>query len=215
MPRAPRPLLPPLAVVLAVGGTLLSGGRLRSAPVETALWIDGSNPACSDLQTRALDPARPYCSVARAASQAVAGDTVHVAPGRYVGTVPPPRGGTPDAPIRFVADGADTILDAAGAAQAIKLIGTGDVRFEGLEVTGGVNQGVWVDAADRLVLDHVRVRSAVRLGGARDVEELAGGPRRQPRPADRLRGRTAARRRPGRHRRLQRDAAGRVTSYAA
>jgi hypothetical protein len=158
MPRAPRPLLLPLAAVFAIAGTLLSGGPLRSATVETALWVDGSNPACSDLQTRALDPAQPYCSVARAASQAVAGDTVHIAPGRYVGTVRPAHGGTPDAPIRFVADGPDTVLDAAGAANAIKLIGTGDVRFEGLEFTGSVNQGVWIDAADRVVLDHVRVR---------------------------------------------------------
>ena len=57
-----------------------------------ALWVDASSPACSDTQARVLDPAHPYCSVARAAGLVVAGDTVHVAPGRYLGTVRPAHG---------------------------------------------------------------------------------------------------------------------------
>ena len=33
------------------------------------------------------------------------------------------------------------------------------MRFEGFEVTGGLNQGVWIEASDRVVLDHVVVRA--------------------------------------------------------
>ena len=163
MPRAVRS---PLAVpaTIATIAALLPGGDLQIADPPPALWVDGASPACSDVQARVLDPAHPYCTVARAATQVVAGDTVHIAPGRYPGTVRPAHGGTPDAPVRFVADGPGVVLDGVGAANTIRLIGTGDVRFEGLEVTGGLNQGVWVEASDRVVLDHVAVRGNTGAG---------------------------------------------------
>ena len=138
--------------------------ELRSATPEPALWVDGASPACTDAQARVLDAVRPYCTVARAASLVAPGDTVRIAPGRYAGVVRPVRGGTPDQPIRFVADAPGVVLDGAGAANTVRLIGTGDVRFEGLEITGGLNQGVWIDAADRVVLDHVRVRANAGAG---------------------------------------------------
>src|SRR4051794_7063130 len=148
MRRASRLLLVVLAAAVATAA-LLPADRLHSAPSEPALRVDGASAACTDAQARVLDGVRPYCSVARAAALVAPGDTVRIAPARYAGTVRPVRGGTADAPIRFVADGAGVVLDAAGAANAIRLIGTGDVRFEGLEVTRGLNQGVWVEASDR------------------------------------------------------------------
>jgi hypothetical protein len=158
MRRTARSLLalPASFVTLAA---LIPGGDVAVPDPAPALWVDATSPACSDTQARVLDPAHPYCSVARAASQVVAGDTVRVAPGRYAGIVRPAHAGTPTAPIRFVADGAGAVLDAAGAANAIKLIATGDVQFTGFEVTGAVNQGVWVEASDRVVLDHVVVHA--------------------------------------------------------
>jgi parallel beta helix pectate lyase-like protein len=157
MRRVPRSLFA-LPASFATLAALVPGSDVVLPDPPPALWVDASSPACSDTQGRVLDPAHPYCSVARAASQVVAGDTVRVAPGRYAGTVRPAHGGTPDAPIRFVAD-AGAVLDAAGAANAIKLISTGEVQFTGFEVTGAVNQGVWVEASDRVVLDHVVVRA--------------------------------------------------------
>src|SRR5262245_10275017 len=133
MRRTARSLfaLPASFVTLAA---LIPGGDVALPDPAPALWVDATSPACSDTQARVLDPTHPYCSVARAASQVVAGDTVRVAPARYVGTVRPAHAGTPDAPIRFVADGPGAVLDAAGAANAIKLIATGDVQFTGFEV---------------------------------------------------------------------------------
>jgi parallel beta helix pectate lyase-like protein len=156
-------------LVLLVVTTMLvlavrPAGRVHSATLEPALWVDGANPACRDTQARVLDPARPYCTVARAAALVLTGDTVRIAPGRYAGVVRPAQGGTPLTPVRFVADAPGVVLDGAGAANTVRLIGTGDVRFEGLDITGGANQGVWVEAADRVVLDHVRVRANAGAG---------------------------------------------------
>jgi hypothetical protein len=94
----------------------------------------------------------------------LAGDTVGIAPGRYAGTVRPAHGGTPDAPVRFVADAPGVVLDGAGAANTVRLIGTSDVRFENLEITGGLNQGVRVAASDRVALDRARVRANAGAG---------------------------------------------------
>jgi hypothetical protein len=157
--RRPARRLFAVPASFATLAALVPGGDVALPDRAPALWVDATSPACSDTQARVLDPAHPYCSVARAASQVVEGDTVRVAPGRYPGTVRPARGGTPDAPVRFVADGPGVVLDAAGAANAIKLIATGDVQFTGFEVTGAVNQGVWVERSDRIVLDHVAVRA--------------------------------------------------------
>jgi Right handed beta helix region len=165
MRGASRLLVAVPATLLAIVAVAPIGGSQSATQAPApALWVDGSSAACSDAQARVLDPARPYCSVARAASLVLAGDMVRIAPGRYVGAVRPAHGGTPDAPVRFVADAPGVVLDAAGAANAVRLIATGDVRFEGVEVTGGVNQGVWVESSDRVVLDHVVVRANAGAG---------------------------------------------------
>jgi hypothetical protein len=139
-----------IALVTAVRGP--AGGASGAE-----LWVDAGHPACTDAQDRAGTRERPFCSVQRAAAKARPGDTVHIAPGRYRGTLRPARGGTADAPVRFVADGPGVILDADGAPNAVRLIGTGDVHLVGVRVTGGVNQGVWVENADRVRLHRVTV----------------------------------------------------------
>ncbi len=193
MCRASRLLLA-LVVATMLVAALLPVEGLRSAPPDPALWVDAASAACSDVQARVLDPAHPYCSVARAASLVAPGDTVRIAAGRYVGSVRPAHGGTPDAPVRFVADTPGVVLDGGGAANTVRLIGAGDVRFESMEITGGLNQGVWIEASDRVVLDRVAVRanagagvqiksgtgtlvtgSALERNGRAGLLELAGG----------------------------------------
>ncbi|MEA2320412.1 MAG: hypothetical protein QOD81_262 [Solirubrobacteraceae bacterium] len=143
---------------------LVTGGGDRDVTAAGAeLWVDGGHPRCSDAQERG-DPGAPFCSLQRAAARAVPGDTVHIAPGRYRGTVRPARGGAPGAPIRFVADAPGVVLDAAGAPNAVKLVGTGDVHLVGVRVTGGLNQGVWVERADRVRLEGVTVSGNAGTG---------------------------------------------------
>ena len=113
--RRPARSLLAVPASFATLAALVPGGDVALPDPAPALWVDATSPACSDTQGRVLDPSHPYCSVARAATQVLAGDTVRVAPGRYPGTVRPAHGGTPDAPVRFVADGPGVVLDAAGA----------------------------------------------------------------------------------------------------
>jgi hypothetical protein len=113
------------------------------------LQVDASAAGCAD--TRAAADVRadaPWCSLTPAARQALPGDEVRVAPGVYSGTFRPYVSGTPAAPIRVVGPG--TVLDAGGAANAVRLIGVDDWRFEGVRMTGGANQGAWVESTHRI-----------------------------------------------------------------
>lgn len=147
-----------LPVVAAVGlGVLPSPGSADSGP---DLWVDGASATCSDGFSRqqAVSPATPWCSVARAAGAAVAGDVVRILPGTYVGTVRPASSGTPDAPIRYLAPQGGVTIDAGGASAAIKLVAVTDVAFEGIVATGASVQGVWAYQTQRITLDGLTVR---------------------------------------------------------
>jgi hypothetical protein len=137
------------AAVLLVCGATPAHARDR--------YVDGGRAACSDAGPGTSTA--PWCSLAPAAGAAQPGDDVRVAPGVYRGTFRPVGSGTPERPIRVIADGPGVVLDAAGAANAVKLIGVGAWRFEGIEITGAVNQGVWADSTRDIVLRGVSVRA--------------------------------------------------------
>ncbi len=124
------------------------------------LRVDGDDRACSDRFSReeATSERTPWCSVTRAASAAIAGDTVHIRPGRYTGTVVPSASGSPGSPIRFIAPDGDVTIDAGGAGAAVKIVSVDDVSFEGMTITGAAVQGVWVSEAERIGLRHLIVR---------------------------------------------------------
>jgi len=138
--------------------TLLSATLALAAVAPAApaadLWVDGGSTACSDARTAAqvVTRATPWCSLAPAAAQARASDVVRIAAAVYRGTLRPLNSGTSSAPIRFAAVEPGVVLDAAGAANAVKLIGVSDVALEGMTVRGGASQGVWVESAPRAAL---------------------------------------------------------------
>jgi hypothetical protein len=142
-------------------------------PPEPRLYVDAAAARCDDAQARADAPSRPFCTLTRAAQVAQPGDEVLISPGRYTGTLRPARGGRPEAPIRFTAAEPGVVLDAAGAANAVRLIRTDDVVLRGMEVTGGANQGVWVEDSARVRLERVTVRrnpgAGVQLKAARET----------------------------------------------
>jgi hypothetical protein len=127
------------------------------APV---LWVDGSDVRCSDRFSReeVTSERTPWCSVTRAASAAIAGDTVHIRPGTYTGTVSLSASGSPGSPIRFIAPDGDVTIDAGGAGAAVKIVSVDEVSFEGMTITGAAVQGVWVYDAERVGLRHTVVR---------------------------------------------------------
>jgi Right handed beta helix region len=124
------------------------------------LWVDGNDGACSDRFSReeASSVRTPWCSVTRAASAAIAGDTVHIRPGTYTGTVSPAVSGSPGSPIRFIAPHGDVTIDARGAGAALKIVSVDNVSFEGMTITGAAVQGVRVSNAKRVGLRHMVVR---------------------------------------------------------
>jgi hypothetical protein len=159
------------------------------------LWVDGGSTTCSDARTAAQvsSVATPWCTLGPAGIQARPGDTVRILAATYRGTLRPLNSGTASAPIRFVAAEPGVVLDAAGAANAVKLIGVSDVALDGLSIRGGVSQGVWIDSAPRAVLtgldigpnpgagiqvkatSGLRVEgSAIHSNGSTGILELAG-----------------------------------------
>lgn len=133
---------------------------LAGCPAHAAdRWVDIGSATCSDARTAAqvTSPATPWCTLDRAAAQAHAGDAVRVLGGVYRGTVRPLNSGTTSSPIRFTAAEPDVVVDAAGAANAVKLIGVSDVAFEGMTIRGGTAQGIWIDNAARTSLTRLQV----------------------------------------------------------
>ncbi|MGB8003723.1 MAG: DUF1565 domain-containing protein, partial [Gaiellaceae bacterium] len=89
-----------------------SPGALGADPAFT-LYVDGSNPSCSNAGTGT--PAQPFCTIAAAATKAVPGKTVEVAAGTYSEQVSIANSGTADAPIVFTAaPGASVIVTGLG-----------------------------------------------------------------------------------------------------
>jgi hypothetical protein len=161
-----------------LGAALAAAAFSPSASSAADLWVD-RDAGCSDAYTRtqATGSATPWCSVTRAAAQAVAGDTVRVAAGWYRGTVRFERSGTTSAPIRLVAAEPGVVIDGGGAAEAILFKYVTDVEVSGVRITGGATQGVWVEAGARVALRDVELSgnagAGVRLRNTADFT-LAG-----------------------------------------
>ena len=125
------------------------------------LWVDTRNAACSDAraQNKVTSSATPWCTLAPAGAQAGAGDTVRILDGVYRGTLRPLNSGTTTAPIRFAAAEPGVVLDASGAANAVKLIGVSDVALDGMTIRGGASQGVWIENAPRTSLTRLVINA--------------------------------------------------------
>ena len=77
-----------------------------------SIFVDGSNPACTDSGSGS--EALPYCTISAAADQQGApGVTIVVKPGVYREQVNVPVSGTPGNPLIFEAQGAPVVIDGA------------------------------------------------------------------------------------------------------
>ena len=86
---------------------------------------------------------RPWRTIARAAAQVGPGSTVHVAAGRYVGSVLLHADGEPGRPIRFASDtrwGARITASASGPVGIVRIAGD-YVEFAGFDVSGRGGDG--------------------------------------------------------------------------
>jgi Right handed beta helix region len=163
-----------LAVVCPVPGL----GAASASDASYVLWVDQANSSCTNALAREqVSRATPWCTLQRAAEASRAGDTVRVMPGRFQGTIRPAASGTASAPIRFVTTSGAVVIDAAGAAVGLKIVGVSWISFQGFTVTGAASQGVYVDDASGVTLTRLDVSgngsygiqaraSALRISGS-------------------------------------------------
>lgn len=99
-----------------------------------------------------------------ALASAAPGDVLRLAPGTYRGTFRPTVSGTAASPIRLVAAAPGVVLDGGTAANTLKLISVGHWSLQGLTITGGASQAVWIESTQDVTLDGVTVTASPGVG---------------------------------------------------
>jgi parallel beta-helix repeat protein len=143
-PRAATSWSGALLGAVVVGG-LLSGS---TASASTTYTVDNTNPSCSDMGSGT--PSQPFCTIAAAASKAVASDTVLVNAGTYAGTsVNPKNSGAAGSPITFTANPGVTI---SGGTRAFALSGRSYITISGFTITGTSSYGISVSGGSNITI---------------------------------------------------------------
>jgi parallel beta-helix repeat protein len=139
-------------VALAAPALLSVAGAAAAASI---LYVGGPN--CSDAGTGTATT--PYCTIAKAAKVAVAGQTVVVAAGTYVDEVFPWRSGTPTAPIVFrPADGARVVIQ--GPRHGFTISNQSWISVSGFEIDDTTGSGIYVYNATGVTLSGNTIRSS-------------------------------------------------------
>lgn len=147
------------AVALTVPAAMAMEGAAAAAAI---LYVGG--PTCSDSGTGTATT--PYCTIAKAAKMAVAGQTVVVAAGTYVDEVFPWRSGTPTAPITFrPADGARVVI--SGPRHGFTVSNQSWISVSGFEIDDTTGSGIYVYNATGVTLSGNTIRrSGTRVQGS-------------------------------------------------
>jgi hypothetical protein len=147
----------------------LTGVTAAHAESSTLLYVNGSSPTCTDSGSGTADT--PYCTIQAAADAAVAGDTVDIADGRYVGDVDIKSVGTAVAPIVFQAVGTNIrLLPAPGqTAPALTFDGASYVTFQGRVNSNGwqntMVDGALVRGSDHITLNELEFIASTEVAG--------------------------------------------------
>src|SRR3954447_10483085 len=123
-------------VVLVPGAAKAVGG--------TILYVDRSNPSCSNSNSGTID--RPFCTIGAAAQVVGAGQTVQVAAGTYSEDVTIGSSGTSSAPIVFTTAPGATVT-VTGQDNAFTILAKNWVTINGFNVTRTNNRGIDVSNA--------------------------------------------------------------------
>ena len=151
-----------LVTLLAVPAALLVG--VGPAQAAASRYVAVNDPACSDSGTGTQ--ARPFCSIVRAAEVAVAGDTVVVSAGTYVGEVVPANSGTSSAPITYrAATNADVIVTGGNCGFSVR--SRSWIAITGFQVTGTVDNGIYLKSSSSITVSGNRVSYIGQPGTAR------------------------------------------------
>jgi parallel beta-helix repeat protein len=145
---------------IGAAGSVLAAALAVSpaAPARAATLyvVDNTSKTCSD--TGPGTSAQPFCTLAAAARQAQAGDTVLVNAGTYAGTsVNPANSGTPASPVTFTANPGATI---SGGTSGFALSGRSNIVIKGFTITGTSSYGIAVSGGGNVVISGNTVSQA-------------------------------------------------------
>jgi parallel beta-helix repeat protein len=160
-------------LALAAGAVLWPGTPARAA---TTLYVDGSNPNCSDTGPGSIT--QPFCKLSVAAVKATAGSVVQVAAGTYAEQVSIANTGTADAQIVFTAAPGTTPV-VTGNGNGFSMSDKSWITINGFFVNGTANYGISVFGGSHVTISNNRVtsagtpvsgstRSGIRLTGTTD-----------------------------------------------
>ncbi|MDQ1495480.1 MAG: hypothetical protein QOG69_1963, partial [Actinomycetota bacterium] len=158
------------AAIVVVAAT---GLQVSSATAAVAtLYVGGAG--CTD--TGQGTQGQPFCSISKAASIVVAGQTVIVADGSYPETVSVTKSGTASAPIDFTAaQGATPTL--TGGSHGFSLSNVSYVTVNGFTVTNTSSSGIYVSKSTFVTIsqDHVSYSGLPTPGATAAGIQVNGG----------------------------------------
>jgi parallel beta-helix repeat protein len=126
----------------AIVGTILTS---VSASAATTYMVDNTNSSCSD--TGAGNAAQPFCTLTKAATKAVSGDTVQVIAGTYTANSVSPASG-----VTFTANPSVTISGGASGAKGFSVSSKSDVTISGFTITNTPSYGIYVNASSNVTV---------------------------------------------------------------
>jgi Right handed beta helix region len=145
--------------LLALGWLFASSARADD------LYVDPGQEACSDTATVSVasNASTPWCSPLPAMRLARPGDTVHLAAATYPAQLRPATSGTPSQPIVYVGEAGATIAP-PDASVGVMFVNVHDLVLRGIGVHANANQGVALDNAQNVTLDHDTVTNNGGIG---------------------------------------------------
>src|SRR5207245_3539615 len=145
---------------LVLGAWLAAMLLANSTPAQAVaptLFVDKNNSGCSD--SGAGTQTQPFCTISKAASVAVAGQTVVVNAGQYAEDDNPANSGTSTAPIVFTAatGAAVTIL---GQTNGWTISGKSFIKVHGFAITQTTGPGIAISNSSNITIDSNHVSFA-------------------------------------------------------
>jgi PKD repeat protein len=151
-----------LSGVFGLGlGPALAVAPRSAAASEPALYVDRSNPACSDAGPGSQS--QPYCSIQAGANHATAGMTVQVAAGTYNEEVSPAASGTAGGPITFVAAPGNTVT-ITSRLHGFNIISRNFITVRGFTLADQSDTGVYISSGNNVVVSGLSVTGTVSDG---------------------------------------------------
>jgi len=148
VPRFARPATWLLLAAWLTSMVLING--TPAGAVAPTLFVDKNNSSCSD--SGAGTQTQPFCTIGKAASIAVAGQTVTVNAGSYAEDVNPANSGTATSLIVFTAASGATVT-VLGQTNGWTVSGRSFIKIHGFAVTQTTGPGISVSSSSNITID--------------------------------------------------------------